>query len=149
MKLGEPDIKIAGLSLWILGRQFQDAQDYWDGNWLNVVATAEAVGARIEVQGAILRTDEIAVWADDIQNIQQNLAGQAHLDCIEPELDVLIECSRTGQLKVTVRITPDHLRQSHMIEYDADQSYLGELLRGCRKVLRDYPKRDQNTEVVP
>jgi hypothetical protein len=30
----EPDLKLDGFSLWVFGRQFPDANDYWDGNWL-------------------------------------------------------------------------------------------------------------------
>jgi hypothetical protein len=36
--LGEPDLRVAGLRVWIHGRQFPDSQDYWDGNWLNATA---------------------------------------------------------------------------------------------------------------
>jgi hypothetical protein len=36
MEAGEPDLKFAGFSLWVLGRQFPDHNDYGDGNWLNV-----------------------------------------------------------------------------------------------------------------
>lgn len=28
----EPDLKIAGFSLWAVVRQFPQATDYWDGN---------------------------------------------------------------------------------------------------------------------
>jgi len=27
----EPDLKLGGFSLWAFGRQFPDADDYWDG----------------------------------------------------------------------------------------------------------------------
>jgi len=37
-KLGMPDLKLEGLQIWIHGRQFPDAADYWDGNWLRVTA---------------------------------------------------------------------------------------------------------------
>ncbi|MFC4159857.1 hypothetical protein [Chitinimonas lacunae] len=36
--LGEPDLLIAGLRVWIHGSQFPNAVDYWDGNWLRVTA---------------------------------------------------------------------------------------------------------------
>jgi hypothetical protein len=32
-RLGEPDLVIAGLRVWVHGRQFPQAVDYWDGNW--------------------------------------------------------------------------------------------------------------------
>ena len=36
--IGEPDIKISGLEIWIRGNQFSDSRDYWDGNWMNITA---------------------------------------------------------------------------------------------------------------
>jgi hypothetical protein len=30
--LGPPAIQLAGLSIWVHGRQFPDLHDYWDGN---------------------------------------------------------------------------------------------------------------------
>jgi hypothetical protein len=40
--LGEPDIKISGLEIWIHGNQFPDENDYWDGNWMDITATRES-----------------------------------------------------------------------------------------------------------
>src|SRR5256885_6731459 len=37
-QLGTPDIKLGGLQVWVHGRQFPDAIDYWDGNWLRITA---------------------------------------------------------------------------------------------------------------
>src|SRR5262245_58281939 len=51
MDLVEPDLKLGGFSLWVFGRQFPDANDYWDGNWLNVRARVEAPGALVEAPG--------------------------------------------------------------------------------------------------
>ncbi|MFO0839358.1 MAG: hypothetical protein U1D55_12645 [Phycisphaerae bacterium] len=31
---GLPDFEIAGFRVCVFGRQFEQAQDYWDGNWL-------------------------------------------------------------------------------------------------------------------
>src|SRR5882724_344446 len=35
-QLGTPDIKLSGLQIWVHGRQFPNATDYWDGNWLRI-----------------------------------------------------------------------------------------------------------------
>ena len=42
--LGEPDIKLAGLQIWVHGRQFPDSDDYWDGNWLYVTRPGGRLG---------------------------------------------------------------------------------------------------------
>ena len=57
-KLGDPDIKIAALKIWVHGRQFEDAQDYWDGNWLRVTAHCGADGGSALAHGSILHLGE-------------------------------------------------------------------------------------------
>lgn len=54
----ELDIKFAGMSLWVLGRQFPDLDDYWDGNWLNVQVRVEASGAAVEAAGPIIHVGD-------------------------------------------------------------------------------------------
>ena len=45
-RLGKPDLRVAGFQLWVHGREFPDAQDEWDGNWLRLTAhCGEAAGA--------------------------------------------------------------------------------------------------------
>jgi hypothetical protein len=34
-----------GLKIWVLGYQFPNQNDYWDGNWLNVVVEVAVSGA--------------------------------------------------------------------------------------------------------
>ena len=62
--LGPPDLVVAGLQLWVHGRQFADADDYYDGNWLRVTAHCGASGASIWVQGAILMATDVAGFGD-------------------------------------------------------------------------------------
>ncbi len=50
----KPDLKLGGFSLWVLGRQFPDATDYWDGSWFNVRARIEAPGAVVQAQGCLV-----------------------------------------------------------------------------------------------
>lgn len=45
--LGQPDIKLNGLQIWIHGRQYPNEEDYWDGNWLNVTAHCGSQGAEV------------------------------------------------------------------------------------------------------
>ena len=45
--LGSPDISFSSFQLWIHGREFEAAQDYWDGNWLRVTVHYGAAGADV------------------------------------------------------------------------------------------------------
>ena len=66
----------------------------------------------------------------------------AALDPLEPELRVAVETvDCLGHLRARVEITPDHLAQAHRMEFDLDQTYLPEIIRGCTAVVREYPIR--------
>jgi hypothetical protein len=82
--LGPADLKIAGLRIWVHGRQFPDSKDYWDGNWLRVTAHCASESAHVRVHGAIIHLGEIEGLKSGCEVLSQTLAGSAVLDCIEP-----------------------------------------------------------------
>lgn len=136
---GPADLTLAGLSLWVLSQQYPEAQDYDDGNWLNIVAHVEAPGARVQAQGPVLRTDELRRFLAELETLNERLQGEAHLACMEPELDVKVTCNPLGQVEVTVQITPDHMTQSHSITFEVDQTFLAPAIRDGRKLLERFP----------
>ncbi len=137
----EPDITLAGLSLWVQCREFERSEDYWDGNWLYVRARIEAPGAFVEAAGPWLRTDEIEHFADQLTVLHRDLRGSAELPCMEPTLAAKVTCGSRGEVEVVIDLTPDHMTQSHRFEFMIDQSYLAATLRGCRSVLDRFPIR--------
>jgi len=137
----EPDLKLGGFSLWVYGRQFPDANDYWDGNWLNVRARAEAFGALVEARGAFVHTPELADFAKQLETLHATLVGEAVLQCMEPNLQIAIRGDSIGHMELRVRITPDHMSQSHDFKFDLDQTYLSPFLNGFKSVLLRWPVR--------
>ena len=139
----EPDLKLAGLSLWATAREFEQSDDFWDGNWLKVRARVEAPGSYVETVGPWVRSDELARFSDQLTTLVRDLKGTAELDCIEPMLSAKVEIGVRGEVTVTVEITPDHLTQRHWFEFSIDQSYLTETLSGCRRLLARIPIRGE------
>jgi hypothetical protein len=133
------DLKLAGLSLWVLDRQFLNASDFWDGNWLNVRARVEASGAYVEVVGPWLRTDELATFATQLASLHQQMKGPADLICMEPFLDVKLTCGSRGQIAAVIEITPDHMTQAHQFKFEIDQSHIPAALFGCKQILERFP----------
>ena len=86
----EPDLGLAGLSIWVLGRQFPDQTDYWDGNWLNVTAHCGVTSASVWASGAILTVSDIALWASQCVALYESGQGQAALQPCEPNLLVIL-----------------------------------------------------------
>ena len=140
-ELGEPDIDVAGLNLWVHGYQFQSADDYWDGNWLNATAICSSKGASVQVQGYFIRTDEISDWQRTVDKLGIDLKGAAKLACMEPYISVTLTAGSLGAIVMEVQITPDHLTQEHRFEFLIDQSYLTLLSSQCARLLHAYPLR--------
>lgn len=142
--LGEPDLKVAGFQLWVHGRQFPEAEDYYDGNWLRVTAHCGASDASVWAQGAILMVTDIAGFGDGCAAILRGEMKSAVLDPCEPELRVSLEASDSlGHIRARVEITPDHLRQSHRFEFEVDQSYLPGIIKQCSAITQEYLVRGQ------
>jgi hypothetical protein len=140
---GPPAIQLDALRIWVHGYQFPEATDAWDGNWLRVTARCAASGATVEVTGAILDTVSFLRFQRELARVYERLQGLATLESHEPELKVEVRAlGATGQMEVRVEITPDQLNQDHRFTLAVDQSYLPDVIRGCERVLGQYPVRD-------
>lgn len=141
----DPSISIGPLKIWILGRQFPEHQDYWDGNWLNVTALCEGNGSRVKVSGSFIHLGELKQWKEALVEFQHKLVGSINLPTMEPTLGIKITTtnSGTGQLDCEIDITGNHISEQHHFVLNIDQSYLSGLLAQLAIVLREYPIRDK------
>ena len=148
--LGEPDLKVAGFQLWVHGRQYPEANDYYDGNWLRVTAHCGASGASVWVHGAILMVTDIAGFGNRWVAMLDGPSRSADLAPCEPEIKVSLEASdRVGHIRAQVEITPDHLLQAHRFEFEIDQSYLPGIIKQCSGIVQEYQIRgEQDREGV-
>lgn len=142
--LGEPNLKVAGFQLWVHGREFPGAEDYYDGNWLRVTAHCGASGASVWAQGAILMVTDIAGFGSGCAAMLGGERKSADLAPFEPELKLSLEVADcVGHIRAQVEITPDHLLQAHRFEFEVDQSYLPAIIKQCSKIVQAYPIRGQ------
>jgi hypothetical protein len=70
------------------------------------------------------------------------------LKCLELNLDVTIR-GDSGHAMVTVKITADHMTQSHEFIFSIDQTYFKPLIAECRKILSDYPIKGAGDQPGP
>ena len=141
--LGEPQIKLGGLQIWIHGRQFPNEQDYWDGNWLNVTAHCGTDQASVWTSGPILHVPDLVRWLTDLEVMNRTVSGAADLVSLEPELSVELKMNNLGHVRMRVEITPDNMTQEHSFEFEIDQSYLDALISNLRALLEKYPVREK------
>lgn len=142
---GEPALQVAGLKIWVHGRQFPESEDFYDGNWLRITAHCSASGASVWVQGSVLMVADIERFGEQCAKLLCGETEAAALDPFEPELHVSVKAVDTlGHLCVEIRITPDNLLQAHRFEFEIDQSHLPEIIRKCSEIVREYPVRGRN-----
>lgn len=140
--LGEPDLQVAGLRLWVHGRQFPEAKDYDDGNWLRVTANCSASGASVWAQGPILAVTDIAGLGNECNAMLCGKTKSAALAPFEPNFKLSLEATDSlGHIRALVEITPDHLSQSHRFEFEVDQTYLPGIIKQCSEIVQEYPIR--------
>jgi hypothetical protein len=139
--LNEPDLKVGGLTIWVHGRQFPAAQDYWDGNWLQVTARYDSVRSVVWTTGPIVRLDELLAFADGCESLYDTLSGLAKLDCMEPNLGATLTATTNGHIDAHVHITPDHIREKHEFNELLDQTFLPSIIAQCRQILIAHPPR--------
>src|SRR5688572_5706046 len=141
-QLGPPSVRLRAFQLWVHGRQFPDAQDRWDGNWLNVTAHCGQAGASVWTTGAILDTIGLLRFRDELERLHQTLSGEAVLESHEPNVIVRVAAADSaGHLRVRVEVSPDHLAQGHWFEFEIDQSYLPAAVAQLESVLAAFPVR--------
>lgn len=145
MNQHELHIKLLGLSVTIHRRQFPEAADYWDGNWLVVTAQCDSGYSSVSVSGPILHLSELVGFKEQVERLNVALEGEARIDGIEPNLSVRISAQSRGRMELSVSITPDHLNEQHRFKFELDQSYLLPLIDQCRAILDAYPIKDRKS----
>ena len=139
--LGESDLTLGGLRLWVHGREFEDASDYWDGNWLRVSMRCEYPGAQVSLDGPVLHLGDLRSFLSQVEELHATFHGSAQLACIEPNLQVGLVIDGKGRVRVTIDITPNHLQQNHRFVDELDQTHLRPVMAACRTILSRYPIR--------
>jgi hypothetical protein len=141
-RFGATDLSVAGFQLWVHGRQYESSQDYWDGNWLNVLACCSAKGASVQASGAILTAFDIDGFGHSLRKLYDGSASEASLSPVEPELSIRIRSrDRLGHREMIVKITPDNINQNHKFTFELDQSFLLPIITQCEAIIQKFPIR--------
>ena len=137
-----PAIELGDFQLTVHRRQFPDAHDRWDGNWLHVTAQCLQGGALVAASGPILEAADVRRFRDGLTELARTQTGVAELRGTEPHVVVWVAAAEgSGDLRVRVELTPDPQRQGHWFAYALDRSYLGPAIRQLDAVLALFPVR--------
>jgi hypothetical protein len=142
------DIEIENLHIWVLGRQIPEAQDYYDGNWLKVIAKYNSGYSVTMAGGPILMTVDIQKFLDGCKKMNEKLEGETSLHSYEINLKVKMIMDKRGKIDGEVSITQDQLAEEHKYKFGSDQSYLQPIITQCEHVLKMYPIRDKDQKIL-
>ena len=87
------------LTVSIAGRSHPDADDYWDGNWLQASVHVRAGGFCASVVGDI-RSEELAAFVGPLADVQKSLHGVAEFDTLEAWLSIRATGDGMGHIEV-------------------------------------------------
>jgi hypothetical protein len=144
--LGPPALDLGGFHLWIHRRQFEDAMDRWDGNWLVVTAQVSRAGAAVTVTGPILEAEDLKRFRDEVARLLRLQAGDAMLTSAEPNLQIRIAPSGSaGRVTLRVDLSADPAAQGHWFASTIDHGALTGLLVQLEEIVEVYPVRGRTT----
>ena len=135
---------LEGISIEVLARQFPEALDWADGNWL-ISPIQISVGRFRADLPATLRVDELAQFRLGLEDIWRTLTGEAMLESMENWLQLTVRCSPRGSLQVTgaAEDLPGSGNTLHFEIRGMDQSFLPDLIAQLLAVEQAYPLRRQ------
>lgn len=140
-----PSIELGDFQLHVHRRQFPDAEDRWDGNWLCVTAQCAQAGAIVAAGGPILEAGDLQRFRDQLDALRGSGEGVAVLSGAEPNVAVRLTApDGRGDLRVRVELSPDPQSQGHWFEYGIDRSYLTLAVEQLDAVLARFPVRGRS-----
>jgi hypothetical protein len=134
-------LKLAGFELTVLGRQFPDSHDVWDGNWLNVVCNCQDARLKLKATGPFLTVGEIMDLLDKLKQANEGEISFARVEIIEPELNLFLSVTSDKQVLLQADLQPEDKRQSERFEFKLNQAEILAAIEQCQIILQTYPMR--------
>lgn len=124
----------------VLGREYPDATDYWDGNWVvaDLSLRAGAFTARLR---ASLRTDEIRRFNKALKVLNKKLSGVAVLETLEEWLKLSITAAPRGQIEIAGELR-DEPGSGNVLRFefeDLDQTHLAGWIDSLDAIEASFP----------
>ena len=141
-----PEIKLGGqqhefLRIMVSSRKYTDAEDYWDGNWLNCEVEVMAGRFRGRVLGTF-RAEEFARLRSDVASLVESDEGQASFATMECQLSFELIKDKMGGVRCKGVLMEDPAQEDRLIfSVQLDQSYLPRLLSELDEVVAAFPVR--------
>jgi hypothetical protein len=135
-------LQLAGFEMQVLGREFPELHDYWDGNWLLVKLEYKDKNSMVRAKGPIVHLSELVQLEKSLNSICEGFSKSEKIEITEPELRIAFRVESAGHVQFELELTPDNAQQGHWYFIEVDLGYLSETLSQCRAILKEYPIRE-------
>lgn len=123
----------------VLGREYPDCSDYWDGNWVISNVKIDIPGYHADFS-ASLRTDDISDFLSELRRMNRQLSGKAALKNIDNFVHFEGKMDKAGQIVWSGETCyPAGSGAILTFEFISDQSYLTDLIRELEDLMHVYP----------
>ncbi|GIV08492.1 MAG: hypothetical protein KatS3mg019_0583 [Fimbriimonadales bacterium] len=139
--LGNPDLTIGELRLWVHRREFPNSTDYYDINWLVISACCEVNGASVWLTNdPAVMTEELQCWLHELERLIEGKRSCAVLDTMEPYLYIAVCQNRSYDAwDVEVSLTSNISNQEHWFRFRVPVEALSKAIQQLRHILERYP----------
>ena len=125
---------LGGFTLQAFNRQFPEATDYWDGNWLLVEATCGAGLNVVGTSGSFIHGSDLRQWIRQLAEWDGH--SRLELKTLEEELALSISPS-DGELSVEVQL--GRLERTTRNAYSVPTKQLDVFCAGLHDLLECFP----------
>jgi hypothetical protein len=120
-------------------REYPEARDYWDGNWLNATVEIVAGGFRGKYE-ALLRAEEFAQFRDQLRPLYEHLSEAATFTTMEDWLRIHIEGDGKGHFQAQCQaVDQPGLGNRLTFSIEFDQTELPAIVRSLDEVCVAFP----------
>lgn len=127
-------------------REFPDATDYWDGNWVYATVRIRVGAFRGEYE-ALLRTDEIAHLRAGFGQLHTELSGTATFESMEEWLKISVVGDGRGNFVAACQARDQPgIGNTLRFELRFDETQLLPLVASLNEVLAAFPVRGPNND---
>ena len=124
-----------------LRRLNEQAEDYWDGNWLECLIDLRA-GAFTGRYRASLRADEFASFRGELMRLYESLGNQAVFASMEEWLSITVTGDGMGHFQAECRAR-DEAGVGNTLQFvlGCDQTEIPAMVRSLDLILEGFPVR--------
>jgi hypothetical protein len=123
----------------VFSRAYPGQSDYWDGNWVTSYVKIEMPGYSVGFN-AMLRTEEIWDFLQDLKLMDSTLSGKAVLRNLDRYIHLECEMDRLGHIEWSGETCyPAGSGAVLNFSFESNQSYLGALIKELEDISLAFP----------